>query len=145
MPLAESDGAEIPKQAAIGAAAPPIVRRVLVVDDNRDVADSLGLLLQSLNVDVRVTYDGRSALEMISALKPEMVFLDLGMPEMDGYETARRLRQLPDGRAVQLVALTGRGQEEDRRRSLQAGFDKHLVKPVDVKLLQALLAQRRRR
>lgn len=140
LPLAGSGVPEATEGPPIRAPAPGCARRVLVVDDNRDVADSLALLLENLEADVRVAYDGRSALETVAAFKPEAVFLDLGMPEMDGYETAQRLRRHPDGKRVLLVALSGRDQKEDRRRSLEAGIDRHLAKPIDFSLLQALLA-----
>jgi len=115
-------------------------RRVLVVDDNRDGANSLGLLLKYLGADAHIVYDGPSALEAIRTYRPAIVFLDIGMPGMDGHEVARRVRQEPELAAVVLVALTGWGQEEDRHRSREAGFDHHLVKPVDADALQALLA-----
>jgi CheY-like chemotaxis protein len=115
-------------------------RRVLVVDDNRDAADSLGILLRFLGVEVHVAHDGPSALEAIRVFNPEIVILDLGMPGMDGYEVARRIRQIGKNKDVTLIALTGWGQPEDRRRSNEAGFDHHLVKPVEVDSLQALLA-----
>jgi signal transduction histidine kinase/ActR/RegA family two-component response regulator len=116
--------------------------RILVVDDNRDSADSLALLLRLAGHAVRVAYDGRAALEAARAGPPEVVFLDLGMPGMDGHEVARRLREQDGmGRAL-LVAVSGYGQEEDRARSLAAGFDYHLVKPVEPGAVQALLAER---
>jgi PAS domain S-box-containing protein len=114
--------------------------RVLIVDDNRDAADSLGLLMTLLGCDVRVEYDGPAALAALAEYQPAVVLLDIGMPGMDGYEVARRVRQQPALQAVTLIALTGWGQEEDRRRCRQAGFDHHLVKPVDLDTLQALLA-----
>ena len=114
--------------------------RVLVVDDNRDGADSLGLLLRFLGADVHVVYDGPAALAAIRTYRPAVVLLDIGMPGMDGHEVARLVRQEAELRGVVLVALTGWGQEEDRRRSRAAGFDHHLVKPVDAGALQALLA-----
>jgi CheY-like chemotaxis protein len=144
LPLGASSAAEAPaKAAAISAATQATARRVLVVDDNRDVADSFVVLLETLGLKVRVAYGGRAALEIAPAFKPEMVFLDLSMPEMDGYETARRLRQLPDGRGVQLFALTGWGQEEARLRAQEVGFDKHLTKPVEFGVLEGILAGRR--
>jgi PAS domain S-box-containing protein len=118
----------------------PPSRRVLVVDDNRDAADSLVILLRLAGQDVRVAYDGRSALAEASHFRPEVIFLDLGMPGMNGYEVARLLREEPELKGVFLVALTGWGHEDDRRRSLQAGFDHHLVKPVEGKTLDDLLA-----
>ena len=144
LPLANSSAAEAQKEAAIEPAPPASAQRILVVDDNRDVADSLVMLLETLSVDARVAYDGRSALEIAAAFKPEIVFLDLGMPKMDGYETARRLRQLSDNHHhVLLIALTGWGQAEDRRRTRDAGFDEHLAKPVDFSLVKGVLARRR--
>jgi PAS domain S-box-containing protein len=113
-------------------------RRVLVVDDNVDAADSLALLLKLSGQETRVAYDGPTALLVAEAFRPQLVLLDIGMPGMDGYEVARRLRE--QGRKVPLVAVTGWGQEEDRRRSREAGFDHHLVKPVDPSALQQLLA-----
>lgn len=115
-------------------------RRILVVDDHRDAADSLALLLRLLGAEAHVARDGPSALAAARAVRPAVVLLDLGMPGMDGYEVARRLRREPGWRDVVLVALTGWGQEEDRRRSREAGFDHHLVKPVDPPALEALLA-----
>ncbi len=114
--------------------------RVLVVDDNLDAADSLGLMLQLGGQQVRVAYDGPTALLVAQAFGPQVVFLDIGMPGMDGYEVAGRLRRLPKGEATLLVALTGWGQDTDRRRSAEAGFDHHLVKPVEPAALQTLLA-----
>jgi CheY-like chemotaxis protein len=121
-----------------GRAAP--ARRVLVVDDNRDAAESLGVLLEYLGADVRVAHDGAGALAMLDSHRPSLVLLDIGMPGMDGYEVARRMRAHPGGRDLVLIALTGWGQAEDRELSRQAGFDRHLVKPADVEQLQQLLA-----
>jgi CheY-like chemotaxis protein len=114
-------------------------RRVLVVDDNRDAAESLGLLLMLLGAEVRVVNDGPAALAEIPDFQPTVVLLDIGMPGMDGYEVARRIRQRPEGRDLMLIALTGWGQEEDRRRTSQAGFDHHLLKPADMTALKSLL------
>jgi two-component system CheB/CheR fusion protein len=119
---------------------PPAGRRVLVVDDNADAAQSLALLLELGGHDVRVVHDGLAALKTAEPFRPEVVFLDIGLPEMDGYEVARRLRKLPGTEKALLLALTGYGQEGDRRRSREAGFDRHLVKPVDPEVLRALLA-----
>ena len=111
-----------------------------MVDDNVDAAESLALWLRLKGHEVQVAYEGTGALEMAEFFHPQVVLLDIGMPGMNGYEVARRLRQRPDLRAVQLVAMTGYGQEEDRRRSREAGFDDHLVKPVDPGRLESLLA-----
>jgi CheY-like chemotaxis protein len=113
---------------------------VLIVDDNRDAADSLALLLQFSGYDVHTAHDGLSALKAMDDYRPAVVLLDIGMPGMNGYEVARRVRERPELRDILLVALTGWGQEEDRRRSAEAGFDRHLVKPVDPEVLQGLLA-----
>jgi two-component system CheB/CheR fusion protein len=115
-------------------------RRVLVVDDNVDAADSIALLLRLGGHEVRVAHDGPTALLIARAFRPQVVFLDIGMPGMDGYEVARRLRREPGPQPALLVALTGWGHDEDRRRSQEAGFDHHLVKPVDPAALVQLLA-----
>jgi CheY-like chemotaxis protein/anti-sigma regulatory factor (Ser/Thr protein kinase) len=115
-------------------------RRIMVVDDNRDAADSLGELLRTLGADVCVAHSGAEALRALTAARPAVVLLDLGMPTMDGYEVARRIRARPEGRDVVLIALTGWGQEDDRRRSREAGFDHHLIKPADLQALQTALA-----
>ena len=118
----------------------PIPRRVLVADDNRDAADSLGTLLGLLGAEVRVVYGGPEAVAAAAAYRPAVAFLDIGMPTLDGHEVARRVRELPGGRDVTLVALTGWGQEADRRRTAAAGFDHHLTKPADLPALRSLLA-----
>jgi PAS domain S-box-containing protein len=117
--------------------------RVLVVDDNRDAAESLALLLRGEGHDVQVAHDGRTALEVARNHRPDVAFLDIGMPGMDGYELSRQLRAQPALEKLLLVAVTGWGQEEDRRRSRQAGFDRHLVKPVEPASLQRLLSHPR--
>ena len=114
-------------------------RRVLVVDDNHDAADSLGMLLEFLGAEVKIVHDGRAALEAMNTFNPSAVLLDLGMPGMNGLEVARRMREDPKFRHTTLVAVTGWGQREDRRRTHEAGFDHHLVKPADLGALQAIL------
>jgi signal transduction histidine kinase/ActR/RegA family two-component response regulator len=117
--------------------------RVLIVDDNKDAAESLTMLLRLWGHEVAVAHDGPAALRAAAGQRPEVALLDIGLPGMDGYELARQLRQQPGlGRTV-LVAVTGWGQEEDRRRSAEAGFDHHLTKPVELAALQELLAQAR--
>jgi CheY-like chemotaxis protein len=112
-----------------------------VVDDNRDAATSLGMLLNVLGADVHVAHDGPAALKAFDTYRPAIVLLDIGMPGMDGYEVAREIRSRSNGVRVPLVvALTGWGQEEDRRTARAAGFDHHLVKPANIEALQALLA-----
>jgi CheY-like chemotaxis protein len=119
--------------------------RVLVVDDCHDTTETMAMLFRLWGHDVRVAHDGPSALAQARGEPPDMVFLDIGLPGMDGYEVARRLRRQPGGGRVFLVALTGYGQEEDRRRAREAGFDAYLVKPVDPDALRELLAQHRGR
>jgi PAS domain S-box-containing protein len=113
--------------------------RVLVVDDNRDAAESLGVLLALLGAETRTAHDGRAALEALDDFQPSVILLDLGMPGMDGYEVAQRVRQHPLGRRVTLVALTGWGLQVDKQKSEDVGFDHHLVKPVDVEVLRQVL------
>jgi PAS domain S-box-containing protein len=115
-------------------------QRVLVVDDNYDAAQTLGMLLSHLGADVRVAHDGAAALEAFAPFDPAVVLLDIGMPHMDGYEVARRLRRDFPASNARLVALTGWGQSEDRRKAAEAGFDHHLVKPAELAQLQALLS-----
>jgi signal transduction histidine kinase/ActR/RegA family two-component response regulator len=105
-------------------------RSILVVDDNDDAASSMATLLRMMGHDASIAHDGESALRRIEADRPDIVLLDIGLPRMSGYEVAERLRETPAGRALRLYALTGYGQEDDRRRSAAAGFDGHLVKPV---------------
>lgn len=112
--------------------------RVLVVDDNCDAAVSLGHLLRLLGVDARVVHDGPTALETLRSYHPTVILLDIGMPGMDGYEVARRIREHAENRDITLIALTGWGQEDDRRRSSQAGFDHHLLKPADIATVKTL-------
>jgi signal transduction histidine kinase/ActR/RegA family two-component response regulator len=132
----------IAKRTADASRTPSVLphRRVLVVDDNRDSANSLGRLLSLLGADVQVANDGPTALEMLESYRPAVVLLDLGMPNMDGYEVARRIRSQPEFVNLVLIALTGWGQEQDRRRTTEAGFNYHLTKPADLKALETLLA-----
>jgi signal transduction histidine kinase/ActR/RegA family two-component response regulator len=115
-------------------------QRVMVVDDNKDVADSFALLLETLGADVRVVYSGAEALALFPVFEPRLAFLDLSMPDMDGYEVARQLRAAPEGKGVVLVALSGWGADEDRRRAFEAGFDKHAVKPISLDALECMFA-----
>ena len=119
---------------------PPLAgRRVLVVDDNPDAAETLEMLLRLLGAEVHTAADGRSALEILRRVHPAVVVLDIGLPDVDGYEVARRVREEPGGSDTLLIALTGWGEEEDQRRSREAGIDHHLVKPVDFAALEQLL------
>jgi CheY-like chemotaxis protein len=115
-------------------------RRVLVVDDNVDSAESMAVLLRLYGHDVRLAHDGEAALEEARAFRPDIMFLDLSLPKMDGYEVARRLRLEQAMSGMTLVAMTGYGQEEERRRTREAGFHLHLVKPVNFDMLQELLS-----
>jgi CheY-like chemotaxis protein len=115
-------------------------RRVLVVDDNRDAAESLGMLLEIENCTVAIAFDGLQALEKVETFKPDIALLDIGMPGMNGYELARRIRETRRGREMLLVALTGWGQADDKKRAADAGFDQHLTKPVDPDLLSRVIA-----
>lgn len=125
-----------PEQAATG-------RKVLVVDDNRDSAETLAALLRIHGFEVRAAFNGREALEAAETFQPDVALLDIGMPELNGYEAAQHMRRHSWGRRATLVAVTGWGQEEDKRRAMAAGFDFHLRKPIDFDLLQSLLADDR--
>jgi CheY-like chemotaxis protein/two-component sensor histidine kinase len=116
-------------------------RSVLVADDNHESADSMALFLRLSGHDVRTVYDGRACLEAIEEERPDVVLLDIGMPLLDGYETCRRIRSLPGGEDITVLATTGWGQDADRQRSTACGFDAHLVKPVDPGALLARLDQ----
>jgi PAS domain S-box-containing protein len=121
-----------------GVATPAMRRRVLIVDDNRDAADALALLLQHSGHDAFVAYDGRAALAAAEKHRPNVILLDIGLPGMSGHDVCRQIREQPWGKTIRMIALTGWGQDEDRRKSHEAGFDGHLVKPVD---LAAVLQQ----
>jgi signal transduction histidine kinase/CheY-like chemotaxis protein len=124
----------------VAASAAASTRRVMIVDDNVDAADSLGLLLSLEGHQIECAYSAAAALQRVTAFAPQVVLLDIGLPDIDGYEVARRLRALPGGAAMTLVAVTGYGQAEDRERALASGFQTHLVKPVDLVLLGRILA-----
>ncbi|HEX5732493.1 MAG TPA: PAS domain S-box protein [Blastocatellia bacterium] len=139
LPVAPSPARQS-EPSSIETAEPPGARwRVLVADDNVDSANVTVLLLRELGHEAQVAYSGATALEAADEYQPNLVLLDIGMPEMDGYEVARRLRQHPQLRNAWVVAITGYGQESDRQRSKEAGFDYHLVKPVGAQKLQELL------
>ena len=123
---------------------PPAVtraRRVLVVDDNRDAADSLAAVVRLNGHQVHCAHDGEEALAKAAEHRPEIVLLDIGLPKLDGYQVAQRLRAEPAGRELVLVAVTGWGQEEDVQRALDAGFDAHITKPIDYDALLGILAR----
>jgi signal transduction histidine kinase len=130
---------EVAAETAAESRTPGAPQRILVVDDNADAADSLAFLLKHGDHEVRTAHDGRQAVDVALQFRPQAVVLDLGLPELDGYEVARHLRQSEATRGALLVALSGYGQQEHRRRSSEAGFDYHLVKPVDFGALQRIL------
>jgi CheY-like chemotaxis protein len=114
--------------------------RILVVDDNQDSADSLGMLMKLLGNDVRIVNDGLAAVAVANEFEPQVVLLDIGLPTLNGYEAARKFRKQPWGAKAVLVAVTGWGEAVDRQKSKKAGFDHHLVKPVEPDVLTTLLA-----
>jgi len=118
--------------------APP--RRVLIVDDNEDAANSLAMILKLSGHETTPVYTAEDALERASTFKPDVVLLDIGLPGMDGYEVAQKMRELPGLRGIRLVALTGYGRSDDRLRAREAGFDDHLTKPVEFAVLDRALA-----
>ena len=126
LPMLSPDAGEMPSASC----------RALIVDDNADSADTLAMLLQLLGHEVQCIYDSRRVLDTVDMFSPDVVFLDIGMPGLSGYDVARLLRARPNGEKLTLVALTGWGQPEDRRRTAEAGFDHHLVKPTDVETIQ---------
>ena len=139
LPLARSDSAAAPIPNAT--AATGIGRRILVADDNQDAADSLAMILEMSGHDVRVARDGRAALAMAQTFRPDAALLDIGMPQLNGYEVAQALRQEPWGAGMTLIALTGWGQESDRQKAIDAGFDRHLTKPIDPDALESLMSE----
>jgi CheY-like chemotaxis protein/two-component sensor histidine kinase len=140
LPLAfEVARPQAPKPAPESAAA-PVTCRILVVDDNQDSADSLAILLRSMGNEVRTAYDGFDGVCLAAEFQPDIVLLDIGLPTMNGYQAARQIREQPSGQDRTLIALTGWGQNEDRRRSNEAGFDHHLTKPIDFGVLRQLIS-----
>jgi CheY-like chemotaxis protein len=123
-----------------GAAAEPTapLRRILVADDNRDSADTMGMLLQLSGHEVHLAHSGRDALETAKRVRPDVGIFDIGMPDLSGYELAERIRHEAWGAGMTLIAVTGWGQDTDRRRALAAGFDHHLTKPIEPDQLEGL-------
>ncbi|MBA3731235.1 MAG: response regulator, partial [Gammaproteobacteria bacterium] len=136
---------EAPPQPEPDAGAPTsaVALTILVVDDNRDSATSLALLLKMTGHETYTAYDGVEAVESAATFQPDVILLDIGLPKLNGLEVARKIRAAPWGKRMSLVALTGWGQAEDRRRSAEVGFNAHLVKPVDFSALTKLLAELR--
>jgi CheY-like chemotaxis protein len=140
LPVAEAARKSVePRPAADGNPVESTGRRILVVDDNEDNAESLAMLLRRHGHEVRTAYDGGAAVVLADTFGAEVVLLDIGLPMLDGYQAARAIREQPWGKAITLVAVTGWGQENDRQRSREAGFDAHLVKPVDLAELMKLV------
>ncbi|MED5621705.1 PAS domain-containing hybrid sensor histidine kinase/response regulator [Ideonella sp. BN130291] len=139
LPLASVPGADSSQQDRPSASALGQRLRVLVVDDNRDSADTMGGLLRVLGQDAQVVYDGEAAMAAAERFRPELVLLDLNMPGTNGFGVMQRLRNLPQAPAMRVVAMTGYGQEADKARTLEAGFEAHLTKPVGVEQLRGLL------
>jgi signal transduction histidine kinase len=136
LPLRDAPAEAAPKPAPFARTTPAGSRRILVLDDNRDAADTLAMMLELLGHDVRRLYDPQQAVDEVERFDPELVFLDIGMPNLSGYELARRLREQPRGSERVLIAVTGWGQPDDRRRTAEAGFDHHLVKPPDLDIVR---------
>ncbi len=139
LPALAAGDAPVAARPATVARVQGVRRRVLIVDDNADAAESLAVLLSLSGHDTRMAYDGEAAMTVAAEFRPDVVFLDIGMPKLDGHETARRMRAEPWGKAMVIVALTGWGQSEDRRRSKDAGFNHHLVKPADPSVVSKLI------
>ena len=127
---------------APGASGPqrPQGRRVLVTDDNIDAATSMTMMLQLMGHEVFTAYDGQEAVESAAAHRPDAILLDIGMPRLNGFDAARVIREQPWGRDILLIAVTGWGADDDKRRSKEAGFDYHLVKPANPAVLEKLLS-----
>jgi signal transduction histidine kinase len=140
LPVLHAELAAAPNANVAGSTVSLAGRKILVVDDNHDAADSLCLLLKLTGAEVEATYDGPGALAAIPVYRPHIVLLDLGMPGMDGYTIASRIRHDPRNRGLILIALTGFGQDEDRKRAASAGFNDHLTKPADLNVLQSVIS-----
>ena len=115
--------------------------RALVIEDNRDAAESLSMLLGQIGCDADIAFSGAEGIDAALAIKPDIVFCDIGLPEFDGYKVARQVRQEPELNRVYLIGISGYGQEHDKERAWQAGFNAYLVKPVDMSELETLLAK----
>ena len=141
LPIAAEAPQSLPPEPTAGEPLAGPGRRILVVDDNRDSAESLAMLLALTGNETRTAYDGLEAVEAAATFRPEVVLLDIGLPKSNGYQAARKIRGRPWGKSIVLIALTGWGQPEDRQKSKEAGFDGHLVKPVDHAAILRLLAE----
>jgi CheY-like chemotaxis protein/anti-sigma regulatory factor (Ser/Thr protein kinase) len=140
LPLMEEGVVGHQSPATINGPAATSKRRILIVDDNQDSAMSLGMMLDLMGNDTCTAHDGLAAVEAAAEFRPDLILLDIGLPKLNGYDACCRIREQPWSKGMVIVALTGWGQEEDRRRSAAAGFDHHMVKPVEVGALEKLLA-----
>jgi CheY-like chemotaxis protein/two-component sensor histidine kinase len=141
LPMLASEA--VPSAAAVGAAKPVaniLTKRILVTDDNQDAANTVAMLLRLSGHEVETAYDGTSAVRKAETYQPDIMLLDIGLPGMNGYDVCRSIRQQPWGKDIRIVALTGWGQDQDRRNAREAGFDDHLVKPVDPQVLSRTVA-----
>jgi CheY-like chemotaxis protein len=141
LPLTQTKAMAQDAQPPVARQMPARSRRILVVDDNEDAAESLQRILEIYGHTVRAVGDGSAALEALETFRPSVVLLDIGLPDVDGYEVARRIRATRHGHNICLCAITGWGQAEDKRRAREAGFDEHMTKPVDLGALTALIAR----
>jgi CheY-like chemotaxis protein len=141
MALETVTGMEVPMPMSVPATKAVTKRRILVVDDNLDAALSLSRLIALLGHDVNVARDGNSALFIARSMRPDFVLLDIGLPGSDGFQVAEALRREPGLGTLKIIAVTGRGEEEDRERSQAAGIDYYLLKPIDVPFLESLLGK----
>ena len=139
LPTVRRQGSDVPSP-EVEEVRREIRRRVLIVEDNADARESLGMLLEMQGHDVRSAQDGDTALKIVEEFLPEVVLLDIGLPKMDGFEVIRRLHAPMDGAQPAVIAVTGYGHAEDRRRTKEAGFDHHLTKPVDPREVMAIVA-----
>jgi CheY-like chemotaxis protein len=132
---------EVPAPATVAVSSPTSLpgRCILIVDDNRDAAMSLASLMEITGNETHTAHDGQEAVEAAARLRPDVILLDIGLPKLNGFEACRQIRETPWGKTIVIVALTGWGQADDRRKSLEAGFDGHLVKPADYGELTRLL------
>jgi CheY-like chemotaxis protein len=137
VPLCDTEARQLPPPDDV----PRVSCRVVVIDDNRDAASTTSMLVERLGASARTAHDAATGLAIVEKFKPDVIFLDIGMPGIDGYEACRRVRLLPSEKRVVIVAVTGWGQSHDKQRALDAGFDAHLTKPVDPATLARVLAR----
>jgi CheY-like chemotaxis protein len=141
LPIVVETPKTLPPEPTASGPTPTTARRILVVDDNGDSATSLAMLLKLTGHETHTASDGLAAVETAAMFKPDLVLMDIGLPKLNGYEACRRIREQPWGKNMVVVALTGWGQEEDRQKSREVGFNTHMVKPVELAALMILLAE----